>query len=300
MKKHWFAILPVGATLLLAALWPLAATATTTGASATASGAGVTVQQSFVGGAQGTQASAAQTFPTPYGDAYLSAEAASLPGALRAAGASRSGGAPGDFQARASASWADSFVIAAPGRSSSETGFFSGSVEVTGELLVAYAGRTYADALVFGSIDIFPGTGYNGGRTVVNGAARNTVGYDIPGGHTGSDRFVLVFSNVPFTFNQRIDVSLGLSVTADVHAVDPGATGRSDANYAHTMTWAGLSQVRDQAGTPLTVYSALSADSGFNFAQPTPLPEASSMVLTALGCVWLAGLARMRRRGHPT
>ena len=282
MNKSSSALL-IGALSALGAMVACNAGATTTGATASAFVSGATVSQSFTGGAEGTQATAAQVIPSPIGDVFVSAQASSIPGALRVAGVARTNGSPGGFQAQASASWADSFVISATGYDSSMTGTFSGAAQVTGELLVAFLGRAYSDAQIYATVDLFPGTGFNGGRTTVSGSARNLVGYDIAGGHSGSDSFSLVFLNVPFTFNQRIDVSLGLTVYADVNAIDAGATGRSDANYANTMTWSGLSSVRDQQDTLLSTYSALSAGSAFNFANATPVPEPSGALLLACG-----------------
>lgn len=276
----------VGAISVLCAGLSGNAVATTTTATASAFVSGVTVSQSLSGGAEGTHASAAQVIPSRIGDIFVSAEASSVPGALRATGVARTNGSPGGFQGQASASWADSFVISAPGYDSSMTGTFSGAVQVTGDLLVDFLGRVYSDSQMFATVDLFPGTGFNGGRASVSGFARDLVGFDIDGDHTASDSLSLVFSDVPFTFNQRIDVNLGLTVSADVNAIDAGATGRSDANYGHTMTWAGLSSVRDQNGNQLLGYSALSTGSGFNFAAVSPVPEPSGALLLACGLLF--------------
>ena len=259
--------------------------ATTTGASASSFVSGTTISQSVAAGAEGAQASANQLIPSPIGDVFVSAEASSVPGALRAASSARTNGTPGGFQGHASASWADSFVISAPGYDSSMTGTFSGAVQVTGGLLVEYLGRVYSDSKIYATVDLFPGTGFNGGRTTVGGSARNIVGYDIVGGHTGTDSFSLIFSNVPFTFNQRIDVTLSLTVSADVNAIDAGAQGKSIADYGNTMTWSGLSNVLDQNSSQLSIYSAVSAGSAFDFARATPVPEPSRMFLLACGLV---------------
>ena len=302
--NYWFGSLPIGALCALAAIVPSDAIATTTGATASAFVSGATVSQSFTAGPAGTQAAANQVIPSPIGNIFVTAQASSFPGALRAAGVARTDGSPGGFQAQASSSWADSFVISAPGHDSSMTGLFSGAVQITGELLVAFSGRTYSDTQASATVDIFPGTGFNGGRTTVSGSARNLVGYDIPGINTGNNHFVLLFSNVPFTFDQRIDIGLNLSISADVNAIDAGATGRSDANYSNTMIWSGLSSVRDKHGTQLISYSALSAGSGFNFANATPVPEPGGAVLITFGLfciVWrkrsLMDSARRRTQG---
>ena len=292
--------------LIVGALWsytvmaPGNAIATTTGATASAFVNGSTVSQSFTAGPTGIQASANQTIPSPIEGVFVSAQASSYPGALRAAGVAKNNGSPGGFQAQASAFWSDSFVISAPGYDSSMTGTFSGGVQVTGGLLVQFSGRTYSDTQVYASVDIFPGTGFNGGRTTINGSARNLAGYDIPGINTGGNNFTLVFHDVPFTFDQRIDIGLSLAVTADVNAIDAGATGKSDANYSNTMIWSGLSAVRDQQGAQVPNYFAVSAGSGFNFANPTPVPEPESAALLYLGllCVLWRSYYSVKQNAH--
>lgn len=253
--------------------------ATITGATAAAFVSGTTVRQSFTVGPEGTQATASQTIPSPIGDVFVSAQSSSIPGAVRAASVARTDGSTGGFQGQASSWWSDRFIISAPGYDSSSTGSFSGAVQVTGGLTVEYSGRTYSDTQAYATVDIFPGTGYNGGRTVVSGSARNLVGYQIPGINTGNTSFTLLFLNVPFTYNQPIDISFSLAVSADVN----GSKGRADVDYSHTMTWSGLSRVLDSQGTQVINYSAVSAGSGFNFATATPVPEPSSAILIALG-----------------
>lgn len=282
-------------TALLAVILSTAgpAGAVSTGATAEAFVSGTTVKQEKTGGAAGAQASAAQVIPSPLGDVFVSSQASSLPGTLGASAVARTNGAPGGFQGQASATWSDAFVILADGHDASATGTFDGSVRVSGELLASFAGRVYADSQVYATVDLFPGTGYNGGRTVVTGSARNLAGYDITGGRTGTEGFTLSFENVPFTFNRPISVSLSLTVSASVNAIDAGVTGRADANYGHTLVWSGLSNVRGPAGAPLAAYSALSADSGYNFA---PVPEPGSWVLMVCGGLVMALRSRARLR----
>ena len=147
-----FRALLIGALSACSAMIAGNATATTTGATASAFVSGIAVRQSFTAGAEGTQATAAQVIPSSIGDVFVTAQASSVPGALRAAGVARTNGSPGGFQGLASASWADSFVISASAYDSSMTGTFSGAVEVTGELLVAFLGRVYSDAQIYATV----------------------------------------------------------------------------------------------------------------------------------------------------
>lgn len=125
-----------------------------------------------------------------------------------------------------------------------------------------------------------------------SGSARRLVGYDIPGIHTGDENFTLVFTGVPFTFGQRIDVILGLSVFADVNAIDAGSTGHAVADHGHTMTWYGITEVLDSSGRAVDKYSAVSPESGFSFA---PVPEPGSWAMALVGLALTGGLAHRRR-----
>ncbi|MBT9485958.1 MAG: PEP-CTERM sorting domain-containing protein [Rubrivivax sp.] len=268
--------------------------ATTTSAEASAFYSGTSVREAITAGAEGAQASANQVVPSELGDAFIDAQASSAAGVLHAAGVARTAGAPGGFQAQALAFWSDSFAFTAPGYDASMTGTFSGSVHVSGDLAVEFSGRTYTDTQMYADVGIFPDTGYNGGRVDLHGSARHAVGYDIEEIRTGSESQTLYFVDVPFTFGRPISVTFRLHVAADVNAIDPGASGRADANYGHTMSWQGLTAVRDQAGNLMTDYSARSSGSGFDFSSPVPEPATAGLALAGIS---LLGWVRRRRRG---
>ncbi len=290
---------PVAALFLLALTAALSTTpvlAAMSGATASAFAQGNNVTDSKTGAAVGVQVGAAQTVPSAAGDAFVSVEASSGSASLGMAGNARSSGAPGGFQASASATWADSFTILAPGMAAGATGTFSGAVEVSGELSFSFIGRVYADTSVGATVDLFPGTGFNGGRTVVTSGARRFGGYDIADGGFGTERFSLVFRDVPFTFGQRIDIGLSMTMVAGINIIDAGATGRADAAYGHTLTWGGLSEVRDAVGQRVVDYSAPSQTFDFNYA-PVPEPHAALLLMAGL-----AGIASVlgRRPTSPT
>lgn len=275
----------VVSTLLLALSFADHAAATTTTANVSAFVSGHTVSDSDSAGAGGAHALASQTIPTPAGGIFVTAEASSAPGAVRATGDVRTYGG-GGLQAQGKAIWVDTFAIQSAGMGGM-TGTFSGSVQVNGSLIVEITGRSYADTQIYADVSIETDTGPNGGSAGAHGSARHLIGYDIGDTTTGNASFTLQFLNVPFTFGSDIDVSLQLFVTADVNAVDGGATGRALADYGHTMSWGGLSQVRDSSGNLLTGYTAVSAGSGFNFATPVPEPGSGVLLLAGLlvtGC----------------
>ena len=264
---------------------------TTTRADASAFVSGGTQSQTNTGGPGGAQASASQVIPSPAGNVFVSAQASSFPGTLRAVGVARTDGTAGGFQGQGFALWADGFTISAFGYHGPVTGTFSGSVQVNGGLLALFGGRSIADTQIFADLGLDPHTGFNSGIVRVHGEARDLNGYQIGETRTGSENFTLSYANVPFTFDQNIDISLQLLVSATVN----GDIGRSEADYSHTMTWTGISEVRDALGNRLTDFSALSPASGFNFAAPTAptaVPEPGTCYLLLTG---LFALGKLRR-----
>lgn len=265
------------------------AAATTTTANASAFVGGVTVSDSDSAGPGGAHALASQTIPTTAGGLFVTGEASSAPGTVRATGDARTDGG-GALQAQARASWLDTFAILSAGKDGA-TGTFSASVQVGGGLFVEIAGRSYADTQIYADVSIETDTGPNAGRAGASASARHLIGYDIGETTTGSPDFTLQFVDVPFTFGRDIDVGLQLFVVADVNTIDGGATGRALADYGHTMTWHGLTHVRDSAGTLLADYTAVSPGSGYNFA---PVPEHGTAVLLLAGLL-VIGLGHRTR-----
>jgi hypothetical protein len=65
--------------------------------------------------------------------------------------------------------------------------------------------------------------------------------------------------------------------------------GQFTGDYRNTLTWGGIQSVTTQFGEPLSGWTVSSA-SGFDYSQPFPVPEPSSLALVALAgvCRWLA------------
>lgn len=137
------------------------------------------------------------------------------------------------------------------------------------------------------------------------GGGRHSNDYQGGDRRSGNEDFLLSFVDVPFTFGQDIDVTLQLLIVAAatplagiIGLIDHGVS-YAGADYAHTMTWQGLIDVRDATGASITNYSAVSADSGFNFrAGPQQVPEPATLVLFSLGMFGLV-IARTRRAIRP-
>lgn len=178
-----FSILTTGALSMLTLAFPGPTVAVTTLAQVMAvTGARTAADlHSASGGAGGTQISAALVIPSAAGDIFISAEAASIPGALHAAGVARNGVITGRCtQAEAYAFWGDSFVISALGHDPSMTGTFTGAITVSGGLLTEPGRRnSFADVSVFGDVSFDPHAGFNSGIVSVHGEARRFAGAGI-------------------------------------------------------------------------------------------------------------------------
>lgn len=274
------------------------AAAASTSASATYVGdrpAVTTDTKSFTGGPTGVAVGVGTTIPSPVGDVFMSAQASSSLGALGAAGTARSEGLAGSFQGYASAAWSDSFTFNAGPPNANTVGSFGGVILVSGGLDFVFAGRAYADTQISATVDLFPGTGFNGGRTVVTGSARHYGGYDNGDVVINQPVFALSFNNVPFTFGQPISMTVSLYVLAGISVIDTGSSARAEADYGHTLRWGGLTEVRNTAGNAISNYTALSDTSTFNYALPSPVPELGAMWLLGAGLSALAFVQRQRR-----
>lgn len=219
------------------------------------------------------------------------AEAASFAGGLKVASLAHGGGTS---QADAQAAWSDSFVVNGPGYGLGSRGTFNAAVSVQGGLRAEIAGLTYADAYVVANFSL--DTGIDNGHLSAQGGGRRSSGYDSGTSSSGQENFLLYFENVPFVFGEDIITSLALRTVAGNIGANQGGAAFASADYGHTMTWAGLSNVRDSSGRLLTDYSALSADSRFDFANLAPtlsVPEPASGALFVSGLLIFA--YRMRR-----
>jgi hypothetical protein len=76
---------------------------------------------------------------------------------------------------------------------------------------------------------------------------------------------------VPFVFGMPIDFSVELSAIAQAVAAEEAVTSSADADLTRTLTWNGISEVRDAAQDLVTDFSVMS-DSGVDWSRPVPEP----------------------------
>jgi PEP-CTERM motif len=248
------------------------------------------VQQKVSGGNGGAQASADLLADSNAGQASSHGGAAASVGGLRVSTLAVANVGT-DAQGNALAQWADGFEIAAAGHVAGERGSFTAAVGVQGGLLAEFIGLGYADSYVVANF--FLNSGVDGGNFAAQGGGRRSVGYDIDSTSSGLESFVLYFENVPFAFGQEISVTLKLGTVSAVRTFGSG-NARAEADYGHTMTWSGLSNVRDSSGNLIPNFTAVSASSGFDFANVAAVPEPSSAILIAFGMVSMGW--RLRRK----
>lgn len=111
------------------------------------------------------------------------------------------------------------------------------------------------------------------------------------GGGAGLQTFVM-----NFTFGSTVSLQMSAHAVSQVGAffdfyASQGGTGGSsaDVGYAtdlsHTIAWNGISEVRDASGALVTAFRAVSADSGYDYANgfAAPVPEPQTWALLAAG-----------------
>ncbi|WP_457417999.1 hypothetical protein [Roseateles sp. P5_E7] len=207
--------------------------------------------------------------------------------------------------AMASGGFGDSFTIVAPGA----VGMLQGSAGFSVHALLSGA------AQVAGSLDpSIPGNGEVTvswtARMVVSGASGILGDVRLSG---GCNSFTSVNDGLfrcggdplgqhSMSFSFASGETLSVSIEGEVRTSVFGAQGRGGmaqavglADFGHTMAWGGFQDVRDSLGNPVAGFTALSASTGFNYANsfPSAIPEPSAWLLMLCG---LAGLTRLGQR----
>ncbi|OSZ72882.1 hypothetical protein CAP39_03915 [Sphingomonas sp. IBVSS1] len=115
------------------------------------------------------------------------------------------------------------------------------------------------------------------------------------GPYTGTFDFSIPFDTL---VGQTVKVSLTCAVFAQTRNIGDTAGGTCD--FAHTVTWGGVSQVLNQHGNVVTgvnITGATGANYAQSFAGAVPEPASWAMMLAGFG---LAGvMLRRQRRALP-
>lgn len=219
----------------------------------------------------------------------------------------------GSGTAETTVSWWDGVVINKAGLTG-QSGYFTASLILDGNLFVQAENQTASNTeSAFATLSV-KGTGLApmGAGAVPAGQCLSAAAYcayafagasNISGAPpSGYYEFGALSVLVPFTFGQEFYLGYTLKAKAtaqaiswDELAVAGSATGL--ANYAHTLSWSGISGVFRSGGTPVVDFN-LESGSGVDYrlatASPVPLPATNFMLLTGLSA--LGAWRRWRRR----
>ncbi|MGH6645368.1 hypothetical protein [Aquabacterium sp.] len=268
-------------------------------ASVVASGFDVPTQAQD-GAGEGAQASNALTFEGDTGhDLFVSAGATSRAGAVSAYANAR-----GDLATSAHGSaygeWADSFSMASAGMTNQRWGTMTVSVALSGSMTGSFEDIAYATSYVTARMGLNSGGSFHQGNGWVENGGAHFIGIDVPERSTGDQEFVLTM-DIDFVWGTNVSMYMQLRATAGIVVFDQPDGDSSYANatsqYAHTMTWLGISHVRDEAGQAVSHFTAVSADTGINYANAVAVPEPGELWLVTAGLFVLRWRSGRPRRG---
>ena len=136
--------------------------------------------------------------------------------------------------------------------------------------------------------------GYGGIHQIFgHNLSANQAGSSQTGPNTFGDQYLtfdFIFGSSIY-INLRAEVSASSGASNNFHSASSYASSFS-ADLSHTVSWGGITDIRDANGNLVSSYSALSDATGYNYAQayvaPVPLP--SSIWLFGTGILGFLGL----------
>lgn len=247
--------------------------------------------------------SAVQSFQfldVPTGSTAASATAQALVGAVKGssfASAAATGQGCCTSYVAASASYveySDSFFLAAPGVGTGLVGIGTANINLTGALGGTGVGENWS---IYGTYraSLF----VNDQSFVLNGVA----GAGMNGSYGSSDPFGLYAVPLELVFGRVNTVTLRLETRADA-SVNVGvlSSAAMASDLSSTLSWAGLASLT-RGGTAVSDFSAVSADTGFDFragfAPAQAVPEPATWASLILGFVGVGALVRRRAPAGP-
>lgn len=115
------------------------------------------------------------------------------------------------------------------------------------------------------------------------------------------------FGDLPGNYVMNISAAFGhtlsISLNGETWASATGAEGRGGdvlagglADLSHTISWGGISNLRDENGQPIAGFTAISASTGYDYvnAFPSAVPVPTAAWLLGSGLLGLVGVARRK------
>ena len=208
--------------------------------------------------------------------------------------------------ALADGSFRDDFVLSSPNHSFGTIGSARVAFAISGNL----AGMAYSGG------DALGGNGY--ARWRANFSLSNLSGqtdgvrwegwqsrtFDVGGElNDGTAMPGVLFFDLPVVFGAdfRLEISAGVEARSGAVAtlVGPGsAGGEASAAFFNTLAWGGIVSLADANGAAITDFTALSAETGFDYSRAyiSPVPEPAPVTLLLTGGLVLTLVVRRRQR----
>ncbi len=205
-------------------------------------------------------------------------------------------------QATASGSFADQFVFSSPFATAGSSGFATVALDISGSLLQSFWGPNASGNWLWGrsSADwragiVVNGVAWEGFQHVdMTNGVENGYGNAAPGTY---------LFNIPVVFGNAMDLYLYASVQANSSVSNSYGASNTDqiiamghASFGNTFAWGGVTELRDANGVLITDFTAVSATSGFDYANAyvSAVPVPAAAWLMGSGLLGLVGVARRK------
>lgn len=243
--------------------------------------------------------------PTTSGGTGPFSQFLTQPGAISISGSATGGDAAGLPVSGSGSTFVDYGVIKLQGTSTTSLdtvarGIFRDNITITAPGIPngTLGTLTYAVSLT-GALSATPGLGTQAGwllQTNLGGGAFDMTHSGRLNGQTGfsGDPFGVFTATGHFQYGFAAPIDVELTGSAQTRLDLSFVSGTATFDLAHSLYWAGLSDVRDNAGNLVTTFS-ISSDSGVDWTRSlVPVPEPSSQLLFCFGLAGL-GICQSRR-----
>lgn len=205
-------------------------------------------------------------------------------------------------EANASGSFADQFVFSSPFAAAGSSGFATVALNISGSLQQYFWGPNASGNSLWGRSRaewragiVINGVAWEGFQHVdMTNGVENGYGNAAPGTY---------LFNIPVVFGNTLDLYLYASVQSHSSVSNSYGVSNTDqiiamghASFGNTFAWGGVTELRDANGALITDFTAVSATSGFDYANAyvSAVPVPAAIWLMGSGLLGLIGMARRK------